>query len=105
MYVFALSFVGNAPCARLLVDVAESPEGVCIVRLSDDGCVYVESIGMQYFFALRQRYYRAPVIHLAVDGGQTGAKSRGVGFVTRPGQPGAWLPPVVASQGNAGAFF
>ena len=33
--MFALLFVGNAPCARLLVDVAESPEGVCIVRLSD----------------------------------------------------------------------
>ena len=37
-----------------------------------------------YIFALRRFFRKVRVVHLAVDAGRTGMKSRGIGCITRP---------------------
>ena len=56
---------------------------------------------MQYFFLTWQAVNRVKILHLAVEAGQTGLKSRGIWFVVIPGalnklgRFGAWLVPNV----------
>ena len=40
-------------------------------------------------------FHSARVVPLAVDARKAGVKSRGVGCITKPGGPLAWLPPLV----------
>ena len=50
---------------------------------------------MQYFFLTWQAVNRVKILHLAVEAGQTGLKSRGIWFVVIPGALGALFPLLV----------
>ena len=50
---------------------------------------------LQLFFLMERFFHCARVVHLALDVGKAGVKSRGVGCITKLGGPLAWLPPLM----------
>ena len=53
----------------------------------------------KYFFSIRSVFHGARHVHLAVDAGRTGQKTRGVGALTSPNGTLARLPPLVNPWG------
>ena len=54
---------------------------------------------LKYFFSIRSVFHGARHVHLAVDAGRTGQKTRGVGALTSPNGTLARLPPLVNPWG------
>ena len=51
---------------------------------------------LKYYFALHEAFHNTRIVHLAVGAGRTGAKTRGLGVITRPAaEELGWLPPMV----------
>ena len=51
---------------------------------------------LRYYFALHEAFHNTRIVHLAVDAGRTGAKTRGLGVITRSAAEAlGWLLPMV----------